>query len=58
MSENNASGGPQVLQIRQTNGINIQNSIKELQQKRSIQARFIDGEFSQSSKLTFSHITP
>ena len=45
----------QILQIRQNNGqINVQNSITDVhqhQQKRSIQARFIDGEFSQSSKF-------
>ena len=45
----------QILQIRQNNGqINVQNSITDAHQhqpKRSIQARFIDGEFSQSGKL-------
>jgi len=46
----------QILQIRQNNGqINVQNSITDVhqhQQKRSIQARFIDGEFSQSTEQT------
>ena len=48
----NTTGSTQVLQIRQNNGINVQSSINEVHHpKRSIQARFIDGEFSQSSKF-------
>ena len=60
-NDNNSSttgSTAQILQIRQNNGqINVQNSITDVhhqqqhQQKRSIQARFIDGEFSQSSKF-------
>ena len=59
-NENNSSttgSTAQILQIRQNNGqINVQNSITDVHQqqhqpKRSIQARFIDGEFSQSSKF-------
>ena len=48
----NSTGSAQVLKIRQNNGVHVQGSINESQHpKRSIQGRFIDGEFSQSSKF-------
>ena len=54
-STSSSGSTAQILQIRQNNGqISVQNSITDAHQqqpKRSIQARFIDGEFSQSSKL-------